>query len=565
MKKRFRSLAALLLALALLLSAVPVQAEEKPDTWIADRTITVQAYIDYIGYSMPKDFSATAVGKKIKELTGITLDVRYTPGDNDTAVMTAQFAAGNIADVILSYLNNSTRPEFPALYKAAQEGMFADLTDLLPNTKVFSKYLDKDYLPADSYNNITFRKDLDGAYILHLRVDAVDNSTVYDPLKATSYGLFIRSDIAEALNVDVSSIRTSQQMYDLCVAIRDGGFKDDNGDPVYPVGPKYWGGGVGPLEGVIPDLYAGISSSKYALDKDGKAHHDVETDFIYERIAFVRKMLAEGLINPEFFTMDGTRAMEAAETGNSAIIAGVDAYQSIIYTNDRWLPLGPLADRTGYNGDYTTGKGGNGVMAISADAEKPEEILAFFDFLSTYEGQLLGAYGVEGVSYEMVDGKPVIKEEVKAHLDAGDTAWLSDNIGASFGVQGYYFFYYAVTDLQPMAYFGENRPGSGSSTTYSRAIELATKYPREIKRVKGLTAESFLALEQFADLKMQLSLLDYNEMFVQACFAETEEQVRNIVETYRAQLKSAGIGEFEAYLEKLHQEEPDSLFIYQEQ
>ena len=74
MKKRFRSLAALLLALALLLSAVPVQAEEKPDTWIADRTITVQAYIDDIGYSMPKDFSATAVGKKIKELTGITLD-----------------------------------------------------------------------------------------------------------------------------------------------------------------------------------------------------------------------------------------------------------------------------------------------------------------------------------------------------------------------------------------------------------------------------------------------------------------------------------------------------------
>ena len=66
--------------------------------------------------------------------------------------------------------------------------------------------------------------------------------------------------------------------------------------------------------------------------------------------------------------------MEAAETGNSAIIAGVDAYQSIIYTNDRWLPLGPLADRSGYNGDYTTGKGGNGVMAISADAEKPEEI-----------------------------------------------------------------------------------------------------------------------------------------------------------------------------------------------
>lgn len=562
MKERFRSLAALALALAMLLSCLPGLAEDKPDTWIADRTITVQAYIDDIGYSMPKDFSATAVGKKLKELTGITLDVRYTPGDNDTAVMTAQFAAGNIADVVLSYLNNSTRPEFPALYKAAQEGMFADLTNLLPETKVFSKYLEKDYLPEDSYNNITFRQDLDGAYILHLRVDAQDTSEIYDPQRATLYGLFIRADIAEALNVDVQNIRTSQQLYDLCVAIRDGGFKDDNGDPVYPIGPKYWGGSVSSLEDVIPDMYAGVWSSQYAMDAEGKVQHDAETDAVYERIALVRKMLDEGLMNPEFFTMDGTRAMEASEIGNSAIIAGVDAYQSIIYGSDRWLPLGPMADRSGFSGSYTTGKGGNGVMAISADAEKPEEILAFFDFLSTYEGQLLGTYGVEGVSYEMVDGKPVLTEEAKQHLDAGDTAWLSDNIGASFGVQGYYFFYYAVTDLQPMAYFGENRPGSGSSATYTRAIELATKYPRQIQRAHGLTAESYLSLEQFSDLKAQLSLLDYNETFVQACFAESEEQVKSIVETYRAQLKSAGIGEFEAYLETLNQQDPDALFIY---
>lgn len=53
---------------------------DKPDTWIADRTITVQAYVDDIGNTLPKDFNNTETMKKITELTGIKLDVKYTPG-----------------------------------------------------------------------------------------------------------------------------------------------------------------------------------------------------------------------------------------------------------------------------------------------------------------------------------------------------------------------------------------------------------------------------------------------------------------------------------------------------
>ena len=42
--------------------------------------------------------------------------------------MASQLAAGNIPDAIICYLNNSTRPEFPILLKAAKEGMFADVS-----------------------------------------------------------------------------------------------------------------------------------------------------------------------------------------------------------------------------------------------------------------------------------------------------------------------------------------------------------------------------------------------------------------------------------------------------
>lgn len=88
--------------------------------------------------------------RRITELTGIKLDLRYTPGESDETVMAAQLAAGNIPDAIVSYLNNSTRPEFPILLKAAKEGLFADMTPYLADTSVYRNYLEHDYLPADA-------------------------------------------------------------------------------------------------------------------------------------------------------------------------------------------------------------------------------------------------------------------------------------------------------------------------------------------------------------------------------------------------------------------------------
>ena len=86
--------------------------------------------------------------QKITELTGIQLEVRYTPGDSDATVLASQLAAGNIPDVIVSYLDNSTRPEFPILLKAAQEGMFADVSEYMANSQVYVKYMEEGYLPT---------------------------------------------------------------------------------------------------------------------------------------------------------------------------------------------------------------------------------------------------------------------------------------------------------------------------------------------------------------------------------------------------------------------------------
>ena len=559
--KKFSRFLSMVLAAMLVLALVPAVAEEHPDSWIADRTIVVQAYVDDIGYNMPEDFNATPVMQKITELTGIKLEVRYTPGDSDATVMASQLAAGNIPDVICAYLNNSTRPEFPILLKAAREEMFADVSEYMANSKVYSKYMEEGYLPADARDNITFRDDLNGVYLMQLAIDAVDRSTEYNPADEYVGGLYIQKRIVDDLGIDPTKINTQEQFYDLLVKIKEAGYTDDNGNPVYPLGPKYWGGSTDALDYITAGYFFSPLKADYGVDAEGHVLHEAETDFVYEKINFVRKLIAEGLMNPEFFTMDSTRAQEVCETKNSAIIGDIHNYVNIIYETEDWVPLGPLYDRTGTNAEYVSGKSGYGCWAISSEAENPEEIFAFFDWLSTYEGQLIAQYGIEGLSYNMVDGYPVLTEEAQAKLDEGDTDWMINSVGASFGGSGNYFFDFMLTDRDNETNFGESRPGAGAGSTYGRSIKLAEDYPVEKILVPGLGIDTFLSVDELADVKANMELLNYDEMIVQAMFAGSDEEVTAIVESFRAQLKAAGIDRLYEYVENVRAENPDAVQV----
>lgn len=536
--------------------------EGKPDTWIADRTITVQAYVDDIGYALPENLNETPVMQEITKRTGIKLDIRYTPGDSDAKVLASQLAAGTIPDVIITYLNDSTRPEFSLLHKAAKEEMFADVSEYLKNSKVYSKYAEEGYLPRDSYKNIVFRDEFGGAvYLLHMNIDEIDRSLEYDPEGEYLGGPYIQKAIADELGIDPREVRTPEQFYDLLVKIKEGNFKDDNGNPVWPLGPKYWGGSADALEWDVRGLDWGVSDG-YNMDENGEIWHEAETDHVYEKINYVRKLLNEGLMNPEYFTMDGTRAEEVSKTHNSAIIGDVHNYTDIIYQTEDWVPVGPLNDLTGDNKKVTPGKEARGCWAISAEAENPEEIFKFFDWLSTPEGQLLAQYGVEGVSYNMVDGKPVLTDEVLAKLNENDTEWLINNVGAAFGGVANYFFEFMLTNVNPIDNFGEARPGAKAGTTFERSIQIAKEYPREYKLVEGLKATAYMSAEGLEDVKAQMDLLNYKETLTQAFFAKDDAAVKQIVESFRAQLKAAGNDQFKEKLKEIYAEDPKAIKFY---
>ena len=533
----------------------------KPSTWIADRTINIQAYVDDIGYSLPKDFNNTPVMQELTKRTGIKLNIQYTPGDSDAKVLASQLAAGTIPDVIISYLDDSTRPEFPLLLKAAKEGMFADVSAMMKDSQVYKKYYEEGYLPRDSYKNIVFREEFgDAVYLLPMKIEEVDRSAQFIPEDAYLGGPYIQKSIVDKLGIDPTSIRTSEDFYNLLVKIKKGGFKDDNGNDVWPLGPKYWGGSYDSLAFNIGELNWGVSGKGslggYNIDKkDGKIKHEVETDYVYDKINYVRKLIKEGL-------MDQTRAEEVSKSHNSAIIADVHNYENIIFQTNDWVPLGPLNNVSGDNKGVVSGKTQRGCWAISSQAENPEEIFKFFDYLSTYEGQLLAEYGVEGLSYNLKDGKPVITEEVSKKLNEGDVDWLINNVGAAFGGTANYFFEFMLTNVNPIDNFGESRPGSGSGSAFKRSVEIAKEYPREYKVVPGLKATAYLTSTGLEDVKAQMDLLNYQETLIQAFFAKDDAEVKSIIEAFRNQLQSAGNDQFKAKLEELHKEDPQSIQFY---
>ena len=252
MKKALKKVLALALPLALVLSgcgggnkpstsSTDTSKAGKPSTWIADRKIVCRAFIDDLGGALPEDQENNVVAKKIKELTGISVEFEYTAGAHDIDVLTTSIASGDLPDFIVYYLNDSSRPEFPLVLKAAREEMFTDVAPYLKESKVYSKYFEEGFLPNDSKNNVTFRPEFNGeAYIVHMNILRDLPTTI--PEDQMIGGMYIQKSITDALKVDPRTIKTQDQLYDLLKKIKAGNFKDSNGKPVYPLGPKFWGG-----------------------------------------------------------------------------------------------------------------------------------------------------------------------------------------------------------------------------------------------------------------------------------------------------------------------------------
>lgn len=520
--------------------------EGAPDTWIADRTIkglVFQSAGDADADSMSPEIQAY-----IKERTGITLELEGITSEDSTKALASGLAAGDLPDFIAFYLNNSGRPEFPMLLKASNEGMFHDIAPMLKASTTYGKYFEEGYLPTDTKKNIMMREDQDGAtYLVHMAID----QKAADPGNKTIGGLYVRKDIADSLGVDPYSITTSAQLQDFLKKVQAGNFVDDNGNPVTPLGPTVWGGSDRPWP-YMDLVWTSAANEKFYNDGTG-AQHESMTDYAQRRVKFVRQLLADGLMHPEYYTMEENRAKEGIVNGSFAVVCDMHNYTPE-NADMTYVPMGPINRLDGTNNMIMSYKSGYCGWAIPDTTENPEDIVKFADWLAGPEGKLLYFYGLEGKHYDLVDGKPVPQDWIlKLKAEDPDAAKKE----GFRGVRAFWGEHLGYTDMDNLGQFGEsqwgaNKTSAGDQTTAQKIIELYgyDKRYEEKTVIDGLTAKSYIYEFEGDDGSLNEALDSWDEDLLKAYYANTEEEAMTILENAAKKLQNAKIEEFCKFLDE---------------
>jgi len=177
-----------------------------------------------------------------------------------------------------------------------------------------------------------------------------------------------------------------------------------------------------------------------------------EDDRFFELLKFVNTMWNEGLIDPEY-SLNNTSMWEEKMTTEQGFVTYDYMVRCEGLTNpvkaanpDASFEMGAIAlpdAGNGYKpGTWSNGtNAGNQVWLISADTEYPEACIKLLDCGYSDEMHLLRNYGIEGVHYEMVNGKPQFLDTVATALnnfqasgDAIDFNTVRANRGALGGL-----------------------------------------------------------------------------------------------------------------------------------
>ena len=193
-------------------------------------------------------------------------------------------------------------------------------------------------------------------------------------------------------------------------------FRDKKG----ATSPLIWTDWLFEFTGFLSGAYG--TQQAYYLNDEGKIEYGPATQKWKQYLETVSKWYAEGLIDKDIATLDsstsdskiiGGKTGAFIGTGGSisekkAMFADVDPKAKLLAVQEPVLNKGETPEFGICDNRYS------GLMssAITADCKNVELAAKFLDYFYSDEGRLLANFGIEGVTYNMVDGNPVLSDMV---------------------------------------------------------------------------------------------------------------------------------------------------------
>lgn len=423
-------------SLSLLLAAVTVSGilasgcgpgemqKEQKDEREQEETVTLDWYVNYSWYNTA--FGGNVVSDKITEETGVNINF-ITPAGNESERLNSLISSDSLPDIItLGWWEEQvdTMVEKDMVYSLNE---LADEYD-----PYFWQVTDKTVV--DWYT----RSD-GNIYCYPNSSYTPEDYEEHDDIAANQTFL-VRKDIYEAIG---SPDMTTPEGFKEAVKKATELFPEVDGYPLIPVGSHiFTNTGCVSFDQYLQNFLA------IPFEKDG-VYYDRYTDDEYIRwLKMFRELGSEGYLKNDIFIDQRTQMEEKLARGQYFCMIYqrtdmVDQERELSEKYPERIYIAVDGPKNSAGDDpVLPGAGVNGwtVTFISKNCKDPEKAIKLFSYLISEEGQQVTYLGVEGETFDWVDGKPVIKEEVKKLLNtdretydkvygADDAYWMfQDNV-----------------------------------------------------------------------------------------------------------------------------------------
>lgn len=360
-----------------------------------DETITLTWYMKGDAERMSK---LEAI-EEIERRTGIHIEF-IAPAENEDDSFKLMLASGDLPDII--QWKYETYPSKGSVNSLYLDGIAVELTDLVkqyaPNlTSIYQKR-------QDIYNEVL---TLDGKLLYFPSINPMQ--TREEIARKANTGLIMRSDWLENLSLEVPD--DIEDWYTVLSAFKNG---DPNKNGIEDETP-FDGSGIDcfiPAFGVVEDIYI----------KDGKVAFGPVQQEYKDFLSTMKIWYDEGLLGESNLTASSYWLNENIRGNITGSFKGLDnawsKYIDILREKDPEASLVAVPWPKAKNGIRYTGREdmathlSQEITIITNDCKYPEKAVELIDFLYSEEGDTLMHWGIEGKTYEVVDGQKKLLEEV---------------------------------------------------------------------------------------------------------------------------------------------------------
>lgn len=390
----------------------------------AQKSVTYWVDPEQGGSANTSTYDDAPCWQAIQENTGIDVIWQHPASGQSAEQFNLIVATTKLPDIM--YYSWDSYPGGPDA--AIRDGKIIALNDYLeeyaPN---FAAYLEKHEdikreITTDEGNIYCFP-----AVYTHTSADSDTWQSGIDrePYDESFIGLVIRKDWLDELNLEIPE--TLDDWYTVLKA-----FKEEKGAK-YPLSYVNMFGQMAQCFGSAYDVTVPVSGMggtyAFGIRKDGSIQYSPAEDGYKSYLEFMNKLYTEGLLDPDFMVQDRSTLQSKILNGDVGAWVGMmpaelGTLRTQVLAEDptaTFYPVG-VSNPVAYEGQelyyfqasYPYRAAGAAVTTSCADIETAMTLL---DYCWSDEGEKLLNWGIEGESYEMVDGWPQFTDQIINNTD----------------------------------------------------------------------------------------------------------------------------------------------------